>query len=68
MSVERRRALVDRRHPSLSVVGQCRLLDISRSGLYYQPKGISVEDLNIMKLIDHQYLATPFYGTRKMTA
>jgi putative transposase len=38
------------------------LLDISRSGLYYQPKGISEVDLTLMKLIDRQYLATPFYG------
>jgi putative transposase len=44
------------------------LLDISRSGLYYQPKGISEEDLNLMKLIDRQYLATPFYGARKIAA
>jgi putative transposase len=43
-------------------------LDISRSGLYYQPKGISEEDLTLMKLIDRQYLATPFYGARKITA
>jgi len=44
------------------------LLDISRSGLYYQPKGISEEDLTLMKLIDRQYLATPFYGSRKVAA
>ena len=68
MSVERRRAVVDRQHPSLSVVRQCRLLDISRSGLYYQPQGISEEDLTLMKLIDRQYLATPFYGARKIAA
>jgi putative transposase len=42
------------------------LLDISRSGLYYQPKGISEEDLVYMKLIDRQYLLTPFYGARKI--
>jgi putative transposase len=58
--------VVDRRHPSLSIVRQCTLLDISRSGLYYQPKGISEEDLNLMKLIDRQYLVTPFYGARKI--
>ena len=58
--------MVDRQHPSLSLVRQCKLLDISRSGLYYQPKGISEEDLTLMKLIDGQYLAAPFYGTRKM--
>ncbi len=68
MSVEQRREVVDRRHPSLSIVRQCRLLDISRSGLYYQPKGISEEDLTLMKLIDRQYLATPFYGARKIAA
>jgi len=44
------------------------LLDISRSGLYYQPVGISKEDLTLMKLIDRQYLATPFYGARKVAA
>jgi putative transposase len=49
-------------------VRRCELLDISRSGLYYQPKAISEEDLNLMKLIDRQYLLTPFYGSRKMTA
>jgi putative transposase len=58
--------VVDHSHPSLSIVRQCRLLDISRSGLYYQPKGISEEDFNLMKLIDRQYLMTPFYGARKI--
>jgi len=60
--------VVDRRHPSLSMVRQCTLLDISRSGLYYQPVGISEEDFTLMKLIDRQYLATPFYGARKIAA
>jgi len=60
--------VVDHQHPSLSIVRQCRLLGISRSGLYYQPKGISEEDLTLMKLIDRQYLATPFYGARKIAA
>jgi putative transposase len=68
VSVEQRRALVDRRHPSLSVARQCRLMDISRSGFYYQPAAISQEDLTLMKLIDRQYLATPFYGARKIAA
>jgi putative transposase len=66
--VERRRAAVDRRHPSLSVVRQCRLLDISRSGLYYRPVEVSEEDLALMKMIDRQYLATPFYGARRLAA
>ncbi len=60
--------MVDRQHPSLSIVCQCTLLSISRSGLYYQPVRISGEDLALMKLIDRQYLATPFYGARKIVA
>jgi len=39
--------------------------------LYYQPKVLlwkDEEDLTLMKLIDHQYLATPFYGARKIAA
>jgi putative transposase len=47
---------------------QCQLLGISRSGLYYRPKSTSEEDLALMKLIDRQYLVTPFYGSRKMAA
>jgi putative transposase len=68
VSVEQRRAVVDRRHPSLSVVRQCKLLDISRSSLYYKSIGVSHDDLTLMKLIDRQYLVTPFYGARKIAA
>jgi len=50
------------------MVRQCTLLDISRSSLYYHPKEISEEDLTLMKLIDRQYLVTPFYGARKIAA
>ena len=53
---------------SLSVARQCRLLGINRSGLYYQLVGTSEEDLTLMKLIGRQYLATPFYGARKIAA
>jgi putative transposase len=42
------------------------LLSINRSGLYYQPKGLSGEDIVMIKLIDRQYLETPFYGARKI--
>jgi len=48
------------------VAKQCQLLDISRSGLYYRPKDLPDDDLTLMKLIDRQYLVTPFYGSRKM--
>jgi len=47
---------------------QCELLGISRSGLYYQAKGISDEEHELMKMIDRQYLLTPFFGARKMAS
>ena len=66
MSRERRREMVDREHPALSTVRQCALIGISRSSVYYRPRGHSQKDLAVMKLIDQQYLATPFYGSRRM--
>ena len=66
MTPEHRRALVARRHPALSVVRQCALLGISRSSVYYRPAEVSQEDLDLMRLMDRQYLATPFYGSRRM--
>jgi len=51
----------------LSVSKQCALLSISRSSFYYEPKGESEMNLNLMRLIDTQFLETPFYGVRQMT-
>ncbi len=66
MNPGRRREMVDREHPSLPIVGQCALLGVSRSSIYYRPKGASEADLSLMGEIDRQYLETPFYGSRRM--
>ena len=66
MSRERRREMVDREHPALSTLRQCALMGISRSSVYYRPRAPSQKDLALMKQIDQQYLATPFYGSRRM--
>ena len=58
--------MVERQRPSLSVVRQCRALGISRSSLYYQPVGVSQEGLELMKLLEGQYLERPFFGSRRM--
>jgi putative transposase len=42
------------------------LLSISRSGWYYDPKGETPLNLKLMRLIDEQFLATPYYGSRQM--
>ena len=51
----------------LSLSRQCRLLGISRSSVYYKPTDVKAGDLELMRLIDEQYLQRPFYGSRSMT-
>jgi len=47
---------------------RCELLGLARSSFYYEPVGLDVLDLALMRLLDEQYTKTPFYGVRKMTA
>jgi len=61
-----RLSMVNRGHPSLSVVRQCRLLDLARSSVYYRPVPMAPADLALMRRIDEQYLKTPFIGSRRM--
>ena len=68
MSRAERRAMVKRENPALPIAQQCRLLAVSRSVVYRKPVEVSVEDLAIMALIDRQYLARPYYGSRRMAA
>jgi putative transposase len=41
-------------------------LNISRSCFYYKQKPIKAKDLELMRLIDEQYLKTPSWGSRSM--
>jgi putative transposase len=66
MSIERRRQMIEPEHPRLSVVRQCELVSISRSGFYYRPAGETPLNLALMRLIDEQFLQTPWYGARQM--
>lgn len=66
LSVDKRRRLVAP-DASLSIVRQCELLDINRAGIYYEPKGETALNLELMRKIDEQYTKTPFYGSRKVT-
>jgi putative transposase len=59
--------LVEADHPDLSIRRQCELLGLNRSSLYYEPIGEAPEALRLMRLIDEQYTACPFYGSRRMT-
>ncbi|MFC5359422.1 IS3 family transposase [Azospirillum himalayense] len=67
MSVGRRRELIEPEHPQLSITRQCALISISRSSYYGPAKGEPAANLGLMRLIDEQFLETPWYGSRQMT-
>jgi putative transposase len=58
--------MIEPEKQTLSVSRQCRLLSISRSYFYYKQKPVRPEDLELMRLIDEQYLKTPCWGSRSM--
>lgn len=66
MSVQQRKEMVEPERPEPSISRQCQLLGLNRSTFYYAPLPISPEGLELMRLIDEQYLKTPTYGSRSM--
>src|SRR4029078_9587212 len=66
LSHDRRKTMIDPGHPRLSIVRQCDLVLIRRSYTYREPTPESAENLMLMRLIDEQFLQTPWYGSRQM--
>jgi putative transposase len=66
MSVDRRRQLIEPDHSGLSIVRQCELISVSRSTFYREPAPETAMNLTLMRLIDEQFLETPWYGSRQM--
>lgn len=60
--------MIEPGHARLSVRRQCELIGLNRSTWYYEPAPESAANLALMRQIDKQYLRTPFYGSRRMTA
>lgn len=58
--------MIQQEHKDLSIVKQCALLEINRSGLYYEPVKESAENLAVMRMMDEQYYKTPFYGLERL--
>lgn len=58
--------MIRKGHSKLSVVEQCKLLSVSRSGFYYKPNGESALNLELMRLMDEHYLHHPFKGAERM--
>ena len=60
--------MIEPAHPQISIARQCDLVGLPRSTYYYQAQGESAANLALMRLLDQQYTATPYYGIRRMTA
>ena len=46
----------------ISISRQCELMGLPRSSLYYRSCRDDRRDEELMRLLDEQYLRTPFYG------
>ena len=53
--------------PKLSIRRQCEILQVSRSGFYYEPVAQDPDQLALMKRIDEIHLKEPFLGSRKVS-
>ena len=57
--------MIDRQH-ALPVVGQCHLLALPRSSVYYTSQPIPPADLALMRQLDELHLEYPFAGSRML--
>ncbi len=55
-------------HLVLPLATQCDLLGLNRSTWYHRPAEPSALNLELMRQLDEEYTAHPFYGSRRMTA
>jgi len=62
-----KRQLIEPNNHNLSIARQCELLNLSKSSYYYVPCQESPENLAIMRLLDEQYLKTPFYSQTQIS-
>ena len=57
--------MIDKAH-KLPVIQQVKLLELSRSSVYYLPQPTSNNDLRLMRRIDELHLESPFAGARML--
>ena len=65
MNSREKLSLIEKNNSEINLTRQAELLDISRSGIYYQPI-IDPREIQIKNAIDEIYTACPFYGSRKI--
>lgn len=68
MSPEKKRAMIKRDHPELSISQQCKLVRLSRSAFYHTPVDINPDTLAMIKEIDRVFTKYPFFSSRQIAA
>ena len=63
--IAERKQMINPEH-DLAISCQAKLLDISRSSVYYVPRAISETDLKLMRRLDELHLEHPFMGARML--
>ena len=66
--MEEKKKIIDPSNQNLSIKKQTELVELNRSSYYFNPAGENEKNLLLMNLIDEEYTAHPFYGSRRMTA
>ena len=67
LTLEQKRKAIEPGHKRITIYRQCELLGLSRSSLYYKSCRDTQYNEQLMRLLDEQYIKTPFYGIDKMT-
>ncbi len=55
-----RKRMITRDDKKISLSKQCKVLNISRSSIYYQAKAYSDDTLQLMKRMDELFMLYPF--------
>ena len=67
LTLEQKRNAIEPANKKIPVYRQCELPGLNRSSLYYKSRCDTGYNEMLMKMIDKQYVRTPFYGIDKMT-
>jgi len=68
VSPAKRRSMMQRNHPKLSISRQCKIVSLRSSAFYYTPVGIDAAMLDMMKEIDGVFIKYPLFGSRQIAA
>jgi putative transposase len=67
LSRSERYQLIEQENPELPLAVQAELLNLNRTGLYYEPVGPTAQEVAFKHRIDEIYTAHPYYGSRRIT-